>query len=71
MDARYHEPILIRRKIRRPPVAPDILSMLLRLMIWGQLPLSGAWAIGILLGTQRVFVGIIMLTAGSEEGSEA
>jgi len=47
-----------------------ILSILLGLMIWGQFPLSGAWAIGILLGLKLIFVGMIMLTAGSVAKSE-
>ena len=41
------------------------ISFLLGLMIWQQYPLSGAWAIGILLGIKLVFVGIIMFSIGS------
>lgn len=47
-----------------------ILSILLGLMIWGQFPLSGAWAIGILLGIKLLFVGLIMVTAGSAVPAE-
>jgi len=42
-----------------------IVSIWLGLMIWGQFPLSGMWAIGILLGIKLFFVGLIMVTAGS------
>jgi uncharacterized membrane protein HdeD (DUF308 family) len=42
-----------------------ILSILLGLMIWGQFPLSGAWAIGILLGIKLFFIGLIMVNASS------
>jgi len=42
-----------------------IVSIWLGIMIWGQFPLSGAWAIGILLGIKVFFVGLIMVTGGS------
>jgi uncharacterized membrane protein HdeD (DUF308 family) len=42
-----------------------ILSILLGVMIWAQFPLSGAWAIGILLGIKLFSVGLIMVTGGS------
>jgi uncharacterized membrane protein HdeD (DUF308 family) len=38
------------------------LSLLLGMMIWVQFPLSGAWAIGILLGIKLILVGVIMLS---------
>ena len=41
-----------------------IVSILLGLMIWAQFPLSGAWAIGILLGIKLFFVGLIMVRPG-------
>jgi len=41
------------------------------IMIWGQFPLSGVWAIGILLGIKLVFVGLIMLMGGSAVRSMA
>jgi uncharacterized membrane protein HdeD (DUF308 family) len=41
-----------------------ILSVLLGLMIWNQFPLSGAWAIGILLGIKLVFSGLTLLMFG-------
>jgi uncharacterized membrane protein HdeD (DUF308 family) len=42
-----------------------IVSILLGLMIWRQFPLSGLWAVGILLGIKLFFIGLIMVTAGS------
>ena len=48
-----------------------IVSVLFGIMIWGQFPLSGAWAIGILLGIKLFFVGLIMITGGSVVRSAA
>ena len=42
-----------------------IVSVWLGIMIWGQFPLSGLWAVGILLGIKLFFIGLIMVTAGS------
>ncbi len=42
-----------------------VVSILLGVFIWRQFPLSGIWAIGILLGIKLFFIGLIMLTAGS------
>jgi len=42
-----------------------IVSILLGLMIWAQYPLSGAWAMGILLGIKLFFVGLIMITGAA------
>jgi uncharacterized membrane protein HdeD (DUF308 family) len=42
-----------------------IVSILLGVFIWRQFPLSGIWAIGVLLGIKLFFVGLIMVTAGS------
>jgi uncharacterized membrane protein HdeD (DUF308 family) len=42
-----------------------IVSILLGMMIWRQFPLSGVWAIGILLGIKLFLIGLIMVTAGS------
>jgi uncharacterized membrane protein HdeD (DUF308 family) len=47
-----------------------ILSILLGLMIWGQFPLSGAWAIGILLGIKLLFIGLMMVTVSSAVRAE-
>jgi uncharacterized membrane protein HdeD (DUF308 family) len=40
-------------------------------MIWAQYPLSGAWAMGTLLGIKLFFVGLTMITAGSAVRSMA
>ena len=37
-------------------------SLLLGGMIWRQFPLSGSWAIGVLLGLQLLFAGLIMVS---------
>jgi len=42
-----------------------IVSIWLGILIWGQFPLSGVWAIGILLGIKLFFVGLIMVMGGS------
>jgi uncharacterized membrane protein HdeD (DUF308 family) len=46
-----------------------ILSLLLGLIIWGQFPISGAWAIGMLVGIRLLFSGValIMLGTGTHE----
>jgi len=41
-----------------------IVSVLLGAMIWNQYPLSGAWAIGILLGIKLFFSGWMLLMFG-------
>lgn len=48
-----------------------IVSILFGIMIWRQFPLSGVWAIGILLGIKLFFVGLIMVTGGSVVRSTA
>jgi len=48
-----------------------IVSFWLGIIIWGQFPLSGVWAIGILLGIKLFFVGLIMLKGGSAVRSTA
>jgi uncharacterized membrane protein HdeD (DUF308 family) len=45
--------------------AGGVVSILLGIMMWRQFPLSGAWAIGILLGVKLILIGTIMLTVGS------
>ena len=40
-------------------------SILLGIMIWRQFPLSGVWAIGVLLGIKLLFGGMIMVAGGS------
>jgi uncharacterized membrane protein HdeD (DUF308 family) len=42
-----------------------VISILLGVMLWAQFPLSGPWAMGILLGLKLLFIGIIMLMGGS------
>jgi len=42
-----------------------VLSILLGTMIWAQFPLSGAWAIGVLMGIKLFSVGLVMVTGGS------
>ena len=41
------------------------ISILLGWMIWSQWPLSGAWAVGVLVGIRLIFVGAGMLMFGS------
>lgn len=48
-----------------------IVSFWLGIIIWRQFPLSGVWAIGILLGIKLFFVGLIMLKGGSAVRSTA
>jgi len=48
-----------------------IVSIWLGIIIWRQFPLSGVWAIGILLGIKLLFVGLIMLKGGSAVRSMA
>ncbi len=40
-------------------------SILLGIIIWRQFPLSGVWAIGVLLGIKLLFSGMIMVATGS------
>ncbi len=40
-------------------------SILLGIIIWRQCPLSGVWAIGVLIGIKLFFGGMIMVAAGS------
>ena len=48
-----------------------VLSILLGLMIWSEFPLSGAWAIGVLLGVKLLLVGMIMISVGPTARSNA
>jgi uncharacterized membrane protein HdeD (DUF308 family) len=41
-----------------------LISVLLGVMIWSQFPLSGAWAIGILIGVRLLFRGLTLLMFG-------
>jgi uncharacterized membrane protein HdeD (DUF308 family) len=42
-----------------------VVSILLGAVIWAQFPLSGLWAMGILLGIKLFFIGLMLVTAGS------
>ena len=46
-------------------------SILLALLIWQQFPLSGAWAIGVLLGIKLLLVGMVMIGVGTIARSNA
>ena len=43
-----------------------IFSFVLGILLWAQFPVSGAMAVGVILGVKLVFVGIIILGVGSE-----
>jgi uncharacterized membrane protein HdeD (DUF308 family) len=45
-----------------------ILSTVLAIMIWNQWPLSGRWAVGILVGVQLIISGMTMIRPGSAAG---
>jgi len=46
-------------------LASGVVSVLLAVMIWRQFPLSGAWAIGTLVGVRLLMSGISILAIGS------
>jgi uncharacterized membrane protein HdeD (DUF308 family) len=48
-----------------------IVSILLGIMIWRQWPLSGAWAVGILVGVKLIFAGFAMTGIGAAGRSVA
>jgi uncharacterized membrane protein HdeD (DUF308 family) len=48
-----------------------VVSILLGVLLWAQFPLSGAWALGILLGIKLLFIGLIMVMGGSVARSMA
>ncbi len=52
-------------------LAGGLLSLLLGGLIRAQWPLSGAWAIGVLVGIKVVFLGLTMITLGSAARSLA
>ncbi|MFH0839731.1 MAG: DUF308 domain-containing protein [Candidatus Omnitrophota bacterium] len=43
-----------------------ILSFILAYLIWSNWPLSGGWAVGILVGVNLIFTGALVLAVGSE-----
>ena len=42
-----------------------IVTLLLGVMIWRGFPLSGVWAVGILVGIRLIFSGLTMLALGT------
>jgi uncharacterized membrane protein HdeD (DUF308 family) len=42
-----------------------VVSLVLSALIWRQYPLSGVWAMGILIGIKLFFVGLTMIVGGS------
>lgn len=50
-------------------LASGVVSILLALMIWRQFPISGAWAVGTLVGVRLLMSGTVLLSIGSAVGS--
>jgi len=48
-----------------------IVSLLLGIMIWRQFPLSGAWAVGVLVGIKLMFSGWTLIVLGGVARSRA
>ena len=49
-------------------LSSGILSLLLGMMIWGQFPFSGAWAVGLLVGIRILISGVVLVSvAGAVE----
>ena len=48
-----------------------IVSLLLGIMIWAQFPLSGAWAVGVLVGIKLIFSGWTLIVLGGVARSRA
>ena len=48
-----------------------IVSIVLGVMLWRQYPLSGPWAMGILIGIKLFFIGLMMVAGGSAVRSVA
>lgn len=46
-------------------VFDGVITILLAWMIWAQWPVSGAWAIGILVGVRLIMTGVTMITLGA------
>ena len=51
--------------IHAPFIVAASMTVVLGIMLWTSFPLSGPWALGILLGLKLLMIGIIMLTGGS------
>lgn len=45
-----------------------VVSLLLGFIIWAQFPLSGIWAMGILVGIKLFMIGLIMITSAAVVG---
>lgn len=45
-----------------------IVSLLLGVMIWRQFPLSGVWAVGVLVGVRMLMSGMTFITIGGAAG---
>ncbi len=43
-----------------------ILSLVLAYLIWSNWPFSGGWAVGILVGVNLIFTGILIFAVGNE-----
>jgi uncharacterized membrane protein HdeD (DUF308 family) len=52
-------------------VASGVVSVLLAVMIWAQFPLSGAWAVGTLVGVRLLMSGMVLIGIGSAAGQAA
>jgi uncharacterized membrane protein HdeD (DUF308 family) len=48
-----------------------IVSLLLGVFMWRQMPLSGAWAVGVLVGIRLLMSGFELLAIGGAEGEMA
>lgn len=48
-----------------------VVSVLLGIMIWRQFPLSGAWAVGVLVGVQLLMSGLTLTAIGGAAGDLA
>jgi uncharacterized membrane protein HdeD (DUF308 family) len=48
-----------------------LVSLLLGLMIWGQFPFSGVWAVGVLVGIKLIFGGWMLIMLGTAVRSAA
>lgn len=47
-------------------IISGLLSFLLAYLIWSNWPLSGGWAVGVLVGINFIFTGIMALVVGEE-----
>lgn len=47
-------------------IMSGLLSFLLAYLIWSNWPLSGGWAVGVLVGINFIFTGILAIVVGEE-----